>query len=110
MRESKLKRFLRMDRFEEHLELHRLDCESSHRMLDNYEFVKAKLQEFPAERLKPQRLLTGHDLIRAGYEPGPIFQEILRTVEDAQLESRITTPEEAMALVRELFPLTPADS
>jgi len=107
MRESKLKRFLRMDRFEEHLELHRLDCESSHRNLDNYEFVKAKLAEFPAEQLKPPRLVTGHDLIRAGYRPGPDFQQILKTVEDAQLESRVSTREEAMALVRDLFPLTP---
>ena len=106
MRESRLKRFLRMDRFDEHLELHRLDCESSHRNLDNYEFVKAKLAEFPAEQLKPPRLITGHDLIRAGYRPGPVFQQILKTIEDAQLESRISTCDQAMALVQDLFPVT----
>jgi poly(A) polymerase len=108
MRESKLKRFLRMDRFEEHLELHRLDCESSHRQLGNYEFVKARLREIPAEQLRPPRLLTGDDLIRAGYKPGPLFQAILRAAEDSQLESRVRTREEAMALIRDLFPLTPA--
>jgi poly(A) polymerase len=103
MRESTWKRFLRMDRFEEHLELHRLDCVASHGLLDNYEFCKAKLQEIPSEELKPARLLTGHDLIRAGYVPGPAFGWILQTVEDAQLESLVRTPEEALGLVGSLF-------
>lgn len=103
MRESTLKRFLRMERFEEHLELHRLDCLASHRNLDRYEFARRKLEELPREELKPRPLLTGHDLIRMGYEPGPAFGAILRTVEDAQLESRIRTPEEAMDYVSSLF-------
>lgn len=103
MRESTLKRFLRLDRFEEHLELHRLDCLSSHRNLDNYYFVKKKLEESPPEILKPKPLITGHDLIRQGYQPGPAFSRILETVETAQLEARATTPEEAMELVQGLF-------
>ena len=45
----------------------------------------------------------GDDLITAGYQPGPEFSKILRTIEDAQLEGRITTAGEAMALVREMF-------
>ena len=104
MRESTLKRFLRMPCFEEHLELHRLDCLSSNKRLENYEMVKEKLGELPAEHLKPERLLTGADLIAAGYEPGPRFSEILSAVEDAQLEGRIRTAGEAMELVRERFP------
>jgi poly(A) polymerase len=103
MRESTLKRFLRMDRFEEHLELHRLDCLASHGMLDHYYFVRSKLEEISPEQLKPRRLLTGHDLIRAGYRPGPAFARMLKAVEDAQLESRVQTAEEALALVRSLF-------
>lgn len=103
MRESTLKRFLRLDRFEEHLELHRLDCLSSHRNLDNYYFVEAKLEELPAEELKPKPLITGHDLIREGFRPGPPFAKILETVENAQLESRVQTPAEALDLVRSLF-------
>ena len=105
MRESTLKRFLRMPCFEEHLELHRLDCLSSNKLLENYEIVKEKLGELSAEHLKPARLLTGADLIAAGYEPGPHFSEILSTVEDAQLEGRIRTAGEAIELVREHFPL-----
>jgi poly(A) polymerase len=103
MRQSTLKRFLRMDRFEEHLELHRLDCLASHGMLDNYWFCKSKLEEFSREELKPPPLITGHDLIRAGYVPGPPFAAMLKAVEDAQLESRVRTPEEALHLVRSLF-------
>ena len=103
MRESKLKRFLALEHFDEHMELHRLDCLASHRNLDNYYFVARKLAETPPEALKPKRLLTGHDLIRAGFQPGPAFSEILREVEDAQLESQIRTPEEALAFVLARF-------
>jgi putative nucleotidyltransferase with HDIG domain len=103
MRESTLKRFLRQEHFDEHLELHRLDCAGSHRRLDNYEFVRSKLSELKEEQLKPPRLLTGADLIEAGYQPGPAFHRMLAEVEDAQLESRIRTRDEALALVRSLF-------
>ncbi len=107
MRESTLKRFLRLPDFGEHLELHRLDVLSSHRHLETYELVRQKLGGLSEEELKPERLLTGADLIAVGYEPGPRFTEILRTVEDAQLEGRIRTAGEAMELVRERFPAKP---
>ena len=104
MRESTLKRFLRMDNFLEHLELHRLDCLSSNGNLDNYKLVRSKLAELGAEELKPPPLLTGHDLITAGYQPGPLFGKILAAVEDAQLEGRVRNREEALALVRAEWP------
>lgn len=104
MKESTLKRFLRMPDFEEHLELHRLDVMSSNRNLESYDLVKAKLAEYPDEHLKPARLLTGADLMVAGYEPGPQFTLMLAAVEDAQLEGRVHTPAEALDLVRSLFP------
>ncbi len=100
MRESTLRRFLRQPHFEELLELHRLDCLASHGWLDNYDFVRAKLRELPPERLKPARLITGEDLIQAGYTPGPAFRRMLEALEDAQLESRIHTRAQALALVR----------
>ena len=103
MKVSTLKRFLRLENFREHLELHRLDCISSHGHLDNYELVKQKMQELPEEEIRPKPLITGTDLIAAGYQPGPAFARILAAVEDAQLESRIQTREDAMALVRERF-------
>ena len=103
MRTSTLKRFLRLEKFDEHLELHRLDCLSSHRKLDNYEFVRAKLAELSAEAIRPQLLVNGRDLIEMGYKPGPQFKEILRAIEDAQLEGQITTREEAVRFVEERF-------
>src|SRR5579863_7397570 len=103
MRESTLKRFLRLENFSEHLELHKLDCLSSHGHLGNYEMMKRKMESLPAEQLKPQPLITGADLIAAGYQPGPGFARMLSAVEDAQLESRIHTEEEAMALIRSQF-------
>jgi len=103
MRESTLKRFIRKDRFEEHLELHRLDCAMSHRMLDNYEFTKRRFEEAPVEVLKPKPLVTGDDLIAAGYVPGPSFGVMLRAVEDAQLEGTLETKEGGLTLVRARF-------
>ena len=104
MKPSTLKRFLRLPAFAEHLELHRLDCLASNRRLENYEFVRQKLQQYPATHLKPPRLLTGNDLIAAGYQPGPRFSEILSAVEDAQLEGRISSSSEALDFVRAHFP------
>jgi poly(A) polymerase len=104
MKQSTLKRFLRMPVIEEHLELHRLDCMSGSKHLENYEFAKRQLEELTVEHLKPAPLLTGTDLIAEGYKPGPIFAEILSTVEDAQLEGRIHTSGEALALVQSTFP------
>jgi putative nucleotidyltransferase with HDIG domain len=100
MRESTLKRFIRQPDFEEHMELHRLDCLSSHGGLENYEFVRRKQREVPPEQLKPPALLTGRELIAAGYKPGPMFGAVLREIEDAQLEGRISTTEDAMEMVR----------
>jgi len=95
-----LKRFIRQPRFEEHLELHRLDCLSSHRRLESYGFVSQVLAETPAEQIRPPRLLTGDDLLEMGYKPGPAFREILNAVEDAQLEGQIQTKDEAREYAR----------
>jgi tRNA nucleotidyltransferase/poly(A) polymerase len=103
MRESTLKRMLRLDRFDEHLELHRLDCSSSHGHLENYEFAKTKFEQSAPEELRPVRLVTGDDLIAAGYPPGPDFSRMLELTEDAQLEARIHNKEEGLDLVRATF-------
>lgn len=103
MRRGKLKRFLRQPGFGEQLELHRLDCESSHGKLDNYDFAKETLRELREEDLRPDPLLNGHDLIEAGYEPGPRFTEILETVEEEQLEGTLASKDEALAFVERRF-------
>ena len=106
MKESTLKKFMRLPRFQEHMQLHRLDCQSSHADLTNYDFVREKLAETPPESIRPEPLITGSDLINAGYKPGPRFKEILSAVEDSQLEGRLSDREEAMEYVRREFPLS----
>ena len=103
MKRSTLKRFVRLDRFEEHMELHRLDCSSSHRNLQNYEFMRRFLAETPPAEVRPVRLLTGDDLIGLGFRPGPEFREILDAAEDAQLEGIIGSHEDAMIWVRKYY-------
>jgi poly(A) polymerase len=100
MRPATLKRFVRLPHFDQHLELHRLDCLASHGGLDAYEFVSRFLRETPPEQVRPQRLVTGDDLKEMGLRPGPQFREILETVEEAQLEGRLTERQEALEFVR----------
>ena len=104
MKESTLRRFLCLPNFKNHLELHRVDCLSSHRQLDSYYFCRRKLREIQREPNKAPPLLRGQDLIDLGYPPGPLFKEILRQVEDLQLENTLGTREEAMDYVRKNFP------
>jgi poly(A) polymerase len=103
MKQSTLKRFLRLPKFEEHLALHRADCLSSHGNLDMYAFAKQRYEDLGEEQIRPRLLLTGEDLIAAGYKPGPQFRVMLEAAEDAQLEGTIATKKEALRLVRERF-------
>jgi len=103
MKPSTLKRFVRLERFEEHLALHRLDCLSSHGSLEAYDFVQRFLAETPPEQVRPPRLLSGEDLKALGFAPGPPFKAILEAVEEAQLNGKIQTREEAVELVRHSF-------
>lgn len=103
MRESRLKRFLRLPNFSEHLELHRLDCLASHGNLNNWEFCRNKLSELKPEEIKPKPLINGFDLIKMGFKAGPLFKEILTSAEDACLEGKIKTQDDAMKFVREKF-------
>src|SRR5216110_3337188 len=103
MRIAKLKRFMARPTFDEELELHRVDCESSHRMLDNYEFLLDKREEFANEPIIPPPLVRGDDLIALGLKPGPKFGEILEAVETRQLEGALRTREEALDWVRKRY-------
>ncbi len=104
MKASTFKKFIRQPRFDEHLELHRLDCESSYRNLDSYDFTRHQIASLRPDAIRPVPLISGDDLIAAGYVPGPLFKEILGAVEDAQLEGRLCTKEEAMRFLQHEFP------
>jgi hypothetical protein len=103
MRDSTLKRFFRLDRFDEHLALHRMDCMASHRDLSLYEFALERYQAAEPEQIRPAPLITGADLIALGYRPGPDFRTMLMLVEDAQLEGTIHTRDEGLAMIAERF-------
>jgi poly(A) polymerase len=105
MRTAKLKRFMAREGFDEELELHRVDCQSSHGALDNYDFLKTKAEEFANEPLIPPPLVTGHDLMALGWKPGPHFGPVLEAVQTAQLEGTLTTAEQAIAWVKENYPV-----
>ncbi len=105
MRVAKLKRFMARPTFNDELELHRVDCESSHRMLDNYKFLLRKREEFANEPIIPPPLVRGDDLIALDLKPGPKFGEILEAVETRQLEGKLHTREEALEWVKREYSL-----
>jgi poly(A) polymerase len=103
MKASTLKRFFRLEGFEKHLALHRMDCLAGSGNLEHWEFVRERWLAMPEETVRPKPLITGRELIAAGYKPGAGFKEMLRAVEDAQLEGMIGTADEAMRLVKASF-------
>jgi poly(A) polymerase len=104
MKDSTFKKFVRMPDFEEHLELHRLDCQASHRDLTSYSFTRERIAAIPPETFRPAPLIGGADLIAAGYPPGPRFKEILSVVEDLQLDGQLQSKDNAMEYVKREFP------
>jgi poly(A) polymerase len=103
MKDSTFKRFVRLPEFDEHMAVHRLDCLASHGKLDLYDYTRERLASLPAGAVRPPHLIDGHDLIAAGFHPGPRFAQILAAVEDAQLEGTIATRDQAMGFVASNF-------
>jgi poly(A) polymerase len=100
MRTAKVKRFMSRSTFEDEMELHRVDCASSNGFEENYDFLRNKQEEFAAEPLIPEPLITGKDLINLGMKPGPEFKAILTAMQTEQLEGRITDRETALQWLR----------
>lgn len=96
MRSGKLKQFVSRPTFTDELEMHRIDCLSSHGMLDNYKFLGGKLKEYEKEDLKPKPILTGYDLQALGMKPGPEMKPLLEELYELQLEGQF--PDKAAAL------------
>jgi poly(A) polymerase len=100
MRESTLKRFLRRDTFATELEQHRLDCLASHGDLGNWKFLKRKMKSLTKADLRPAPLLNGRDLLAMGFEEGPAIGRALKAAEEAQLDRKILTKEQALEWAR----------
>jgi len=96
MKKSTLKRMMARPTWADELALHRVDCLGSNGLLDNYEFMQAKAEEFSQQPLIPQPLLNGRDLIALGWQPGKHLGAVLTEVQNAQLEGLISTREEAL--------------
>lgn len=103
MRTAKLKRFMARPTFIEEMELHRIDCAGSNGFTDNYDFLKVKIEEFSQAPIIPPKLISGRDLMALGIQPGPRLGEIITAVQTQQLEGAVTTPEEAMAWVKQEY-------
>jgi len=103
MRESTLARFFRLPKFEEHLALHWMDCTSAHGDLSLYNFARERFETATPETIRPKLLVTGRDLIAAGYRPGTQFKEMLEAAEDAQLEGLVSDRATALKMLRDRF-------
>jgi tRNA nucleotidyltransferase/poly(A) polymerase len=99
MRVAKVKRLMARPTYTEELELHRVDCASSHGLLDNHAFLVAKAAEFASEPLIPPPLLTGSDLLARGWKPGRALGGVLEALQNLQLEGRLRNRDEALAWV-----------
>lgn len=105
MRGARLRRFMARPSFDDEMALHRVDCLGSNGMLDNYEFVKAKREEFANEPELPKRLVAGGDLIALGWTAGKAMGRLLVTLQTLQLEGTLKTKEEALAWIAEHAPV-----
>lgn len=98
-----IKRFFRLPHFDSQLELYRLDLVGSLRPIEQYEALKARRERMLESELHPPLLVTGDDLVALGYTPGPAFRRILHAVEDAQLDGRLGSREDAILFVQKEF-------
>lgn len=102
MREAKRRRLFADEIFPDLLELHRADVASSHGDLTLYDWARAESTRVAETPPAAAPLATGHDVLARGVPPGPRVGQILEAVEDARLEGRIRTRDEAIALVDKL--------
>jgi poly(A) polymerase len=102
MRQSTLKRMMQRENFSLELELHRIDCSSSHGDLRNFDFLKQQLETMSAEEIDPPPFITGRDLLAMGLHPGREVGRILEAIRVAQLEGTVQTQSEALGMARRL--------
>jgi poly(A) polymerase len=65
-------------------------------------WLEERFGEWLMGEVAPAALITGDDLVAAGFTPGPRFKKVLEGVYDAQLEGRVGTKEEALRMAREM--------
>jgi tRNA nucleotidyltransferase/poly(A) polymerase len=88
MRKSTLRQFVGAPTFPIELELHRLDCLSSHGDLTNYAFLEKFMNDLRNEPILPSPWITGHDIISLGIPEGRQVGFWHKKAYEAQLEGR----------------------
>lgn len=105
LRQATLKKLFANPWFDHLMEVVRADTLGSMATDEYVREILAARAAIPPEQIKPERLVTGNDLIAMGHAPGPKFKEILETAFDAQLEGRLATRDEALDWVRKTYPV-----
>jgi len=102
-RKSTLKRYLALPYIDELMLLNEADTRSASGNMEHIDFLKEKMDEWEPEVIKPKPLVTGHDLIKLGFKPGPIITTILDRVSDLQLEGEVANKRQTLKAVRDEF-------
>ncbi|MDP6524336.1 MAG: CCA tRNA nucleotidyltransferase [Kiritimatiellia bacterium] len=100
MKRSTLRRLVGRPTFDTELELHRLDCEGSHRDLGHHAFLVGLCKEFASEPVLPDPWVTGRDLMEMGVDEGPEIGKWKKTAYDAQLEEQFPDKEALLDWLR----------
>ena len=100
MRPSTLKRMLAEEGFDELMDVAFMDAMASSSDLGFWHFCRRAMTTMTPAEIRPPRLIGGEDLKQLGFTPGPRFKEILKDVEDHQLDGALETREAALEYVR----------
>ena len=101
MRPARLRRLLARPTFADELELHRIDCAASHGSMDNYCFLLDEMARLRDEPAIPPGLINGRDLLDLGIEPGPLVGQLLKDVQERQLNGELHDTAAALAWVKQ---------
>ncbi len=104
MRRATLRRLVGAPTFPVELELHRIDCASSHGDLDNYEFLKRFVEELKNEPVLPPPWINGRDIMALGIPEGPEIGQWHKKAYEAQLEGQFAGRDELLKWLQAQLP------
>ena len=80
-----------------------MDALASSSYLGHYHFCRRAMTQMTPAQMRPPRFISGNDLIGMGFKPGPAFKNILKEVEDLQLDGEIADRDAAIEYVRQHY-------
>ncbi|MCK5851000.1 MAG: CCA tRNA nucleotidyltransferase [Kiritimatiellae bacterium] len=101
MKQSTLRKMVGSRFFATELDLHRLDCLSSHRKLGHYEFLVKFQDKLANEPVLPEPWINGGDIMRMGVNQGQEIGVWKKLAYDAQLENRFIARDDLADWLRE---------